>query len=205
PPDFLIRRISTMAGADGTTRVTWTSAEREKIDLWNAFKRACAEHAAQYRGLAEPVPVEPVHDPADLLAVYNLGDPHIGLLSWAPETGDHNDLTVAVRDLLRAIDLAVSVAPPAKNAVIANLGDMLHAQNPEQRTPRSGHKLDVDGRHAKVMRACLDMCRGITERALRKHEHVTWYNLPGNHDPEVAAMLSMMLEAVYEREPRVTV
>jgi hypothetical protein len=43
------------------------------------------------------------------------------------------------------------------------------------------------------------------DAALAKHEVVIVINLPGNHDPRVAAELAMWLRAVYEREPRVQI
>src|SRR5690606_24515397 len=130
------------------------------------------------------------------------GDPHIGMLSWAPETGEHNDLTIAIDRMHRAMALAVDSAPPSQEAWLINLGDMLHAQNSEQRTPKRGHKLDVDGRSAKVWRACLEMCRELTHQALKKHGSVKWLNLPATHDPEVAAMLAMWLTEAFCAEPR---
>lgn len=203
PPEFSVRRVSTMTGADGTTRVKWTSADRDRANQWAAFTAGCAEHVAQYRGIAEPLP--PPADTQETLTVHMLGDPHAGMLAWAPETGEHHDLAIWSARLRRALDLAVASSPPSRDAWIINIGDALHAQNAEQRTPGHGHKLDVDGRHGKVMRVFFDTFRWLIDRTLQKHERVSVFNLPGNHDPEVAAMIAMFLGAVYEREPRVTI
>jgi hypothetical protein len=204
PPDFAVSRISTMSGADGTTRVKWTSAERTKADMFTAFKAAAADHCAQYRGLAG-VTAPPKHDLRKTLTVYPYGDPHIGMMAWGPETGESNDLKLTIERMLTAMRLSVECAPPSEEAWLINIGDALHSQNQQQTTPRSGHKLDVDGRLPKIWRALLDTFRELTHLALRKHGRVKWFNLRGNHDPEVAFLIAMWLEEAFRDDPRVIV
>jgi hypothetical protein len=206
PAGHHITRTSTYVRADGQIGGQHISAEHKKAARETAMFDAWKRHAEIYKGLAAPAraPRGRLLD-ADLLAVYPLGDPHIGMLAWAPEVGEHFDLKIATRELLTCVRIMVEGAPPAKHAIITNLGDFLHAQDEQQRTPGHGHKLDVDGRFAKVLDAGHTLLRAIVDTALQKHERVTVRNLPGNHDPQVAAMLAMWLRAVYEREPRVTV
>lgn len=204
PPDFTIKRISTMSGADGTTRVTWTQAERAKADMFESFKTAAAEHCAQYRGLAG-VSAVPTHDMSQTLTAYPFGDLHVGMMAWGPETGESNDLKTSVDRLLIAMRMAVEAAPPSEDALLINIGDALHAQNAAQTTPKSGHKLDVDGRLPKIWRALLEMFRAVTEFALQKHKRVKWINMRGNHDPEGAFLIAMWLEEAFKHDPRVTV
>jgi len=180
-----------------TAKVDEALRERAMFEAWK-------RHAEVYAGMAAPAPV-PASCDEDLIALYPLGDPHLGMLAWAPEVGEHFDLKIATRELLTCVKLMVDGAPRAKKAIITNLGDFLHAQDDQQRTPGHGHKLDVDGRYSKVLDAGHVLLRGIVDAALLRHEHVTIRNLPGNHDPQVAAGLAMWLRAVYEREPRVTV
>lgn len=204
PPDWAITKRSVMTGPDGSVRVKWERQEPEKVERWNAFVEATEAHVAKYAGLAAPV-VAPFGALDDTLTQYLLGDPHAGMLAWSPETGENHDLSIWSARLQRAMDLAVSVAPPSREAWIVNLGDALHAQNTEQRTPRSGHKLDVEGRLPKVWQVFEDTLRQLIDRALQKHEIVVLENLPGNHDPEVAFMIARLFRALYLREPRVTV
>ena len=180
-----------------TTRPDVVRQEREMLAAWE-------RHAALYAGLAAAVPTPgPVDD--DLITLYPLGDPHQGLLAWAPETGENYDLEIGARELVRCVRIMVDRAPPSKRAIITNLGDFYHAQDGTNRTPTSGHQLDVDGRWPKVLDAGHAVLRAIVDAALTKHEHVTIRNLPGNHDPRVAVELMFWLRAVYEREPRVHV
>jgi hypothetical protein len=205
PAGHHVTKTTTRLDADGRVGMQYVTAKHDAAAREAAMVEAWARHAEVYKGLSpKALGPMPVCD-EDLLAVYPLGDPHIGMLAWAPESGEHFDLKIATRELLTCVRLMVEGAPPAKHAIVTNLGDFLHAQDEQQRTPGHGHKLDVDGRFAKVLDAGHALLRAIVDTALTKHEHVTIRNLPGNHDPQVAAMLAMWLRAVYEREPRVTV
>lgn len=206
PEGHQIKKTSTLYGPDGSVRSQWVSSSADEVAREKAMLDAWARHAEVYRGLADatPGPAQGACD-EDLIALYPLGDPHIGMLAWEPEAGEHFDLKIATRELLASMRLMVAGAPNAKHAIVCNLGDFLHAPDDQQRTPGQGHKLDVDGRHAKVLDAGCALLRGIVDAALDKHEHVTIRNLPGNHDPQVAATLAMWLRAVYENEPRVLV
>jgi hypothetical protein len=204
PPDFAIKRVHTMTRGDGSEIIRNVTYDRDEAERAQAIADAWARHASVYAGLAGTAPA-PVSTREDLCSLYPLGDPHIGMLAWAPETGTHWDLTIATQTFMACIRELVASAPPSERAIITNLGDFLHAQDDANVTPGHGNKLDVDGRFAKVLDAGHALLRGIIDEALRKHRHVTVRNLPGNHDPRVAAELSMWLRAVYEKEPRVTV
>jgi hypothetical protein len=205
PAGHHVTKTTTRIDADGRVGMQYVTAKHDAAQREADMAAAWARHVAVYKGLAEPSKF--IEHPADddLVALYPLGDPHIGMLAWAPEVGEHFDLKIATRELLTCVRLLVAGAPNAKRAIITNLGDFLHAQDDTQRTPGHGHKLDVDGRSSKVLDAGHALLRAIVDAALEKHEHVTIRNLPGNHDPQVAAGLAMWLRAVYEREPRVTV
>jgi hypothetical protein len=204
PEGHLIKRTSTMLRGDGTTAVQWISAAADEVAREAAMREAWARHAALYAGLADVATPPKICD-GDILTLYPLGDPHIGMLSWAPETGDHFDTTIACRELLACVKILVGSAEPSERAIVCNLGDFMHAQDDANLTPGHSNKLDVDGRYSKVLDAGHALLRGIVDAALTKHRHVTVRNLPGNHDPRVAAELAMWLRAVYERETRVTI
>lgn len=205
PAGHHVTKTTTRIDADGRVGMQYVTAQHDAAAREAAMIEAWGRHAALYEGLAGVSRMPAPGQDADVIALYPLGDPHIGMLAWAPEAGEHFDLKIALRELLTCVRIMVESAPPASQAIITNLGDFLHAQNDDQRTPGHGHKLDVDGRYAKVLDAGHVLLRGIVDAALVRHAHVTIRNLPGNHDPQVAAELAMWLRAVYEREPRVTV
>lgn len=196
--------ISRLTRGDGSVVSEWQTYKPGEVDRARLMLDAWKLHVEEYRGIAPPVPTPAMTDD-DTMTVYPLGDPHIGMLSWAPECGDHFDTKIAVRELTQCVRLMVASAPPSSQAIITNLGDFLHAQDDTQLTPGHKNKLDVDGRHSKVLRAGLNLLRGIVDAALERHDTVTIRNLPGNHDPQVAAVLAMWLAAVYEGAPRVIV
>lgn len=141
----------------------------------------------------------------DLLTVYPIGDPHIGMYAWAEETGDDWDLNIAERVHCGAMAELVQAAPATEQAIVWNLGDALHYDSMAAVTPRSGHFLDADGRYAKMVSVAVKIIRQCIESALTKHSRVHVVNLPGNHDETGALWLSIALSHIYENEPRVTV
>jgi hypothetical protein len=200
----LVKRTATARDAGGNVRLQWVATAADEKAREDAMRAAWARHVDLYRGFAG-VSVAPASTDAETITLYPLGDPHIGMLAWAPESGDHFDVKIACRELLATVRQLVSAAPPSKRAIVCNLGDFMHAQDDANRTPGHGNPLDGDGRYAKVLDAGHTLLRGIVDAALERHAHVTIRNLPGNHDPRVAAELAMWLGAVYERDPRVTV
>lgn len=204
PEGFTLKRVSSYTGPDGSVRAQWRSADLEQQQRWDMFWAAAEREATKFRGLAAMLPPAP-RTASELLTVYPLGDPHIGMLSWAPETGEHFDLHIAEKDLISCINLLVSGAPASKRALLANLGDFYHAQDDSQLTPRGGNKLDVDGRRAKVLQLGLRMMGCMVDRLLSVHEQVHVVNVPGNHDPGMAIMVALWLDAIYKNEPRVTI
>jgi hypothetical protein len=197
-------RISIMTRGDGSEVIRWASFDRDEAARAIALQEAIRAHVEEH---VRPLP--PLDAPArtdeDMLTVYPLGDPHIGMLAWANEVGEHFDVKIAVRELTQCIRNLVARAPASKRAIVCNLGDFFHAQDDKQLTPTAGHKLDVDGRFGKVARIGLDMMVGLVEAALQKHEHVTLRNVPGNHDLGACFWIAETLRREFKNEPRVTV
>lgn len=202
PSGHAVSKVSTLLDATGNVRAQWIQAPKAEATRLEEFWAAHNASAAEYVRSAAPLKPAPMSD-ADLLTVYALGDPHIGMLSWGAETGQDFDLSIAVRDLYVAVDLLIEGAPRSATGLIANLGDFFHAENDKQQTPTGGNKLDVDSRWAKIAAAGFTCMRRMIDRALAKHDQVLVANVPGNHDPQMARMLNIWLEALYEREPRV--
>lgn len=204
PEGHLVKKVSTLVDGQGKVRAQWVQAPKDEQSRWDEFWAACERNSKEYKGLAEPAPV-PLFSDKETCTIYPLGDPHIGMLSWAKETGQDFDLQIAQRDLIAAIDLLVDRAPASAVAVLANVGDFFHAEGDDQKTPASGNKLDCDTRWAKITDVGFTIMRHLVDRLLTKHSVVRVVNVPGNHDPKMARMMNMWLAAVYEREPRVTV
>lgn len=207
PEGFAVKGVSTLYGADGEVRQQWVKSNRDQESRLELLAAAVATIAEPFRGMAEPVPM-PRLDLAsdDLLNVIPLGDPHVGLYAWGRETlGPDFDLDVAEREIVAAVDHLIALAPPARECLIASLGDFYHSDNQSNRTARSGHALDVDGRWAKVLSVGIRAMRRCIDKALERHEIVRVVCEIGNHDDQSAIMLALCLSNYYEHEPRVIV
>jgi len=205
PPAFLLDRSSVMQRGDGSTVVQWSSYRRDAVERWEATKEAIREHVAEYVRPVEGLMMMPAECNADLLVAYPLGDPHIGMLAWWKEVGESFDLRIAEAELCECMRQLVARSPAADQAIVCNLGDFFHAQDDNQRTPKSGHKLDVDGRFGKVGRVGLRIFRTLVDTALTKHRSVRVRSIPGNHDPYSSFWLPEILRVAYANDPRVVV
>lgn len=204
PPGYRQKGVSTLIGKDGEVKQYWVKTTKETESpqsILEAFTEAVESTEIRRRSI---IPRATTHN-ADLLTVYPMGDPHLGMLSWPLETGQDFNLEIAERNLVDAVDHLVGLAPASETALIVQLGDFFHADNMEARTARSGHSLDVDSRWAKVLRVgILAMVRCI-DRALEKHARVRVINEIGNHDDHSAVMLSVCLSHHYRLNPRVEI
>lgn len=206
PASHHITKTTTRVDADGRVGMQYITSTPDAALHEAEILAAWARHASLYAGLAGTAPpVDAATLDCDRINLIPIGDPHIGMLAHASETGDHFDTKIACRELLCCIRELVDGMPKCPRIIITNLGDAAHAQDDLARTPGHGHPLDVDGRWPKVLDAIHVVFRGIVDYALTRHEHVEFRNLPGNHDPRLAAELMFWLRAVYEKEPRVTI
>lgn len=207
PPGFVIDKMTHQFGPEGGIERFWQKTKQEEWQKWQALKAALGELKEEYEGIAQPrakVAKTPV--PKDLLATYVFGDPHIGMFACAKETGDKNwDLGIAERVMVDAVDDLVSRSRPTKQCIVASVGDTAHADNPWNRTMRSGHVLDVDTRYTKIYRTIVRTFIRCIDRALEIHDNVHVISAVGNHDDVTAYTLAVVLDAWYRNEPRVTV
>lgn len=204
PPDFAITKQSRFTDAQGKVRAMWTAFEQTKVEQEEAFRKVFDSYAAEYQFRAPEITYTGYAAP-NVHNVIPIGDAHVGLLAHIEETGANYDLRIAERELITAVDLLIDMAPPADSCNIVNLGDWFHAQDDNQLTPRGKNKQDVDGRIFKILRLSLSMIERMIERALGKFKRVTFTMVPGNHDPHMALVFSVMLERIMRDNPRVHV
>ncbi len=196
---------TTWTDADGrvTQQVHMERADRTPIDWAAQLQEAFKDY--EPKGYPLPAPDLAPIPSGRRLTLTPLADLHVGLKAWAGETGTNWDLNIAERVISEAIDDLVGRTPPSKRAIVLGGGDLLHSDNNENKTARSGNVLDVDGRYDK----CLDVAERLVVRTidahLLRHESVTVRILKGNHDEHAAVAVSHFLKGHYRNEPRVTV
>ncbi len=203
PEGYTVSGVSTLYNGDGEIAAQWVKSTVSDADRQEAMREFVAELCANVK------PRKPVAAPkradSELLVGYPVGDHHVGMYSHAAETGADYDLKIATDTLTTAVDYLVEQSPPSEHALLAVLGDFLHIDSRQNRTPASGHQLDVDTRYSKVVSVASTGLAHACERLLRKHQHIHIKAVPGNHDPDGASWLALVLSAWFRNEPRVTV
>lgn len=204
PSALSVKGTSTMYDQDGNRRMHWIKTERDKQDIYDDLVLAMTDLAQELPKLPKQKRESKNVDP-NLLAVYPLGDPHIGLLTYTPEVGADWDLEIAEKMFLPLFDNLVHKAPASDECLIVDLGDFWHYDGMEQKTMRSGHKVDADGRPSKMIQVGFRIMRQMIDSALTRHKIVHVKIMPGNHDDLGSIFLRVALLHIYENEPRVQV
>ena len=203
-PGFMARGHSTLYKQGQAEPVLqWVKTRADDDAREQIIKEFVQTLAEDCKGLGPIIPA-PAHCLSDLLCVYPLGDPHVGLYVWSKECGDDFDLAIAKRVTLAAVDRLVQAAPPAHTAILLPLGDVFH-MNDQRNQTQSGHQLDADGRFPKVLQVGIATFRHAALRLLEKHQKVIIRFVGGNHDPQAIWALAYTIQAYFDNEPRVDV
>ncbi len=205
PEGFTLKGVSTLLNKDGEVTGQWFKAFRDQQNF-DLLRDAIDTSMLAHTGKADPLP-SPLLGPdaTDLLTVYNIGDHHLGMYTWAQETGADYDVNIAWALLKDTMGDLVYHSPCTHTAIVLNLGDFFHTDNDLSRTGEHGNPLDTDTRYARVLRMGIDLTILTVQLALQKHGYVIYRALPGNHDPYASIALSLAVSKFFEREPRVTV
>lgn len=204
PDGFNVRACSTLYDATtGEAKLHWVKTNQDEESRLQALREAIDALKA------EIVPQAPIPSPEGysdrLCNLYTITDFHIGMLAWHREGGADWDLAIAEKVLTSCFSQMIMNSPPAKVAVVNQLGDFLHTDAFSPTTPTSHHVLDADSRFPKIVQVAVRSLRNIVNQALTKHEEVHVIMAEGNHDPSSSVWLREMFSALYEDEPRVTV
>lgn len=202
PNTHVMKGTSTLYDKDGNISAQWV-----KMDL---KKEAILENIqAIVEGMKDDiVPLEPSISPADpldddLLTLYPIADPHLGMLAWGEEGGENYDLKIAEDRLKRWFDYLLRTSPNSSTAVISSLGDLLHSDSYRPETPTSKNILDADSRFPEIVRASVRVIRYVIDRALTKHNDVYVVFSVGNHDISSTVWIRELFLALYENDSRV--
>lgn len=205
PVGHRVKGVSTLVGADGEVKQQWVKTRADDVCREAVIAELMATLPDQVRPRDGCVPTPAGVSRSDMLAVYPMGDPHLGLMTWREESGASFDLKIAERLMTDAIRDLVIRGPRTERALLVNLGDFFHADNASNHTSTGQHTLDVDGRMAKVLGIGLRVFVAMIDAALERHECVDVDCVPGNHDTYTSIMLAIALASHYRNEPRVTI
>lgn len=201
---FSVKGTSRLYDEAGNLKIQWVKTDRDKEQqaesLITAFTSAFDGYKGESKRIRKPKDIN-----NDMLSVYPMGDPHIGMYAWAEESGEDFDCDIAEKDLCDAIDRLVERSPASETAIILNLGDFFHSDTMDNRTARSGHALDVDTRWARVLHIGARAMIQCVYSALKKHKQVIVKNIIGNHDDHTSQALSLALSLYFENNKRVII
>ena len=141
----------------------------------------------------------------DRMTVYPIVDHHLGMYGWKKETGENYDVKIAEELLDSTFVKLLQRTPNSQTATLLVLGDFFDRDNDDNRTRRSGNRLDGDTRWANVLLVGVAMIRNAAIRAAEKHEKVELVVLQGNHDEYGALALMVALAESFRDNPRITV
>lgn len=205
PDGFQVKGVSTYYDKEGKVRGQWLKSQVDRERQLEMMHEAIAAITEPVKPLAARPPYLTSSAFSDRLACYPVGDYHLGMLSWAKETGGNWDMKIAEDMMDAAIAHLMRGMPQANNALIALLGDFFHYDSMAAETPTSKNTLDSDTRYPMMVRAGIRIARLMIERALDFHGQVHVIVEIGNHDLSSMPFLMETLRVLYENEPRVTI
>lgn len=141
----------------------------------------------------------------DLMVQYVITDLHLAMLSWPEETGEQYDIDIAVDLLEKWFGLALQENVSSDQCVLVFLGDIFHFDGFFAVTPKNHNLLDVDSRFPRMYELGIRAFKRITSWLLAKHNHVHLVFIPGNHDTSTLVTTKVLMESLYENEPRITI
>ena len=141
----------------------------------------------------------------DLMSVICIGDAHIGMYAFKPET-KHSDFNVniAARGLRDAIDDLVSRCPPSETGMLVDVGDFMHA-NSSHGTTYAGTPLDNDSRYSRVLEIAGEVMQYAVTQMLKNFKRVICVIAKGNHNPDAAVAVQQITNAYFHKNKRVEV
>jgi len=203
PEGHIVKGVSALLDPDGREIVKWVKTKEAQLDplaVCEWLKGAFVDYSHAAAPVAAPASVSD-----DLLTLFPANDWHVGMYAWRKEVGSDWDLKLAETTIGGAVDDVILRSPASRHCVVLGGGDLLHADNSENKTAKSGNALQVDGRYQKVISVATRLMVRTVDAALAVHDHVTVRILPGNHDEHSAVAIAYFLLAWYRNEPRVTV
>jgi len=203
-PGHKITGRSILKNGKGERVMEWVKTSADKQAQEDARRAALEEMRKSiepYVAVTERI----AHRKEELCNQYTVTDYHLGMMTWAEETGEEWNMELAEKLLVDWFAQAIATSVDAEQAIFANIGDFLHFDGLEAVTPASGHVLDADTRYQNLVRVSIRVIRKVIQMLLEKYKHVHLIMAEGNHDLASSAWLREVFHMYFENEPRLTV
>jgi hypothetical protein len=194
-------KVTTQITGDGEVKNVWYRQD-DQLEL---AKVAIDEFCKEQPPIKSKTPKQLEPYCTDVIPWFNIGDGHLGMISYHEEVGEAFDLSIAERELCAAMGILIDEAPVTERCVIQDMGDMTHYENSAGKTSHSGHDLDCDGRFAKMIKVYARTMRFIMDKAVAKYKYVDVIINQGNHSRINDFWMVTLLQHLYEDNDQVTI
>jgi hypothetical protein len=144
------------------------------------------------------------YDP-DIMVEWKLMDSHLGMTSWAKETGAEYNIETASKLIISAAQLIFREHHDVAKATIVLGGDNIHSDFRSNITEKSGHHLDVATKYEQNIDAMYMTMITAIDIALCRARELELIVLSGNHDYHSAIGLSRIIAAHYRNNSRIII
>lgn len=200
PDDYLLERGTFQTDGSGQLTQQWLKLRKDAGEL-KSITDVIKGYTKKFKPFQLPnLPKLQANSTfeSNSLTLHPLPDMHLGMFAWAKETHDEDwDLKIAVNRFQKIMDRIMIKSPKSAVGVVLGGGDLVHADNMDNKTRRSGNVLDVDSRYPKVVDAAIRLCLYQTELSRQHHQRTIVRILKGNHDEHVAIAVAYALWAWY--------
>lgn len=202
---MFIKSQSTLKDGDGNVMMVWTKETVDEIEfqenLINSIN-AMTERVPSLGQIKLDRDTNPEFD--NTMVFIPIADFHFNLKIEKADTshGFEWNVDIAEKYFKDSMEYILNSAPSAKECVIFDAGDLMHAHDNTARTIKSGHVLDTDIKYESAMIRLFDLMTNLVEAALKKYETVYFYSVPGNHNDFISITLKAILKRQFKDEPR---
>ncbi len=183
----------------------WMKFKREDVKRIEFMSELASKLACELPILDSIAPPKKPDYNTDIIPWFNIGDGHLGMISYEHEVGHNFDLKIAKRDLMIAMKTLIDREPQCERCVIQDMGDMTHYDNNDGVTAASGHALNYDTRYSKMIDIYGDVMKFIIEYAARKFKYVDVIINQGNHSRVNDHAAQKFLSMMYAKTPRIQI
>ena len=198
---FATKRVSTNYDSDGEVKQQWHIQEPDKAVKLQALLDTL--DSFEYK----PAPVIPSkeHHNDELCTLYTLTDFHLGMYSYAAESGSKWDINIARNEAITGVASMIAGSPESKLGILNLQGDFMHWDGLDAVTPTAKHIVDADVRFSKLIDMSLDVIMEAVSLLLAKHELVKVIICEGNHDIVSTMWLRKTIKKIFRDNKRIEV
>ena len=154
---------------------------------------------------AKKIPAPKKQLNTDIMNFIFIGDAHLGMYAYAPETMHSDfDVDIAAKGLRDAIDDLIARSPDSETGVLVDVGDFMHANSSHGKT-FAGTDLDMDSRYSRVLEIAGEIMQYAVTQMLKKFNKVVVVVAKGNHNPDAAIAVQQITKAYFHKNTRVEV